>query len=93
MYEVNTNLTLDVVMDVYYKGNQLNHLPQTNWWVCSFSPKEQFVKIDELVVNIEAAFTNPALYPPFESWRLPRLSETPNLNLNPIGVNKFTILF
>ena len=95
MYEINTDLTLDVVMEIIYNGNVLNTLTQANWWVCSFTPDEQFTDLNALEVNIEAAFTNPALYPYFYDTRWPRRNENTieakALSLGPRNSNSFVI--
>ena len=69
-YEVVTDLTLDVDMTITYEGNELNHLVQTNWWVCSFTPEYQLIDIDLLDIFLKVKFTDPTLREPFyNEWK------------------------
>ncbi len=64
-YDVDTDLTLDVDMTITYGGEELNHLVQKNWWVCSFTPEIQLPDIDLLKVDLKVRFTDPSLREPF----------------------------
>ena len=76
-YDVVTDLTLDVDMTIIYQDRELTHLVQTNWWVCSFTPEEQLINIDDLRVSLKVKFTDPSLRDPFyNAWQQREQSET-----------------
>lgn len=104
-YEVVTDLTLDVDMTITYEGNELNHLVQTNWWVCSFTPEKQLIDISELDVFLKVKFTDPSLRDPFystwryyedteydkDNWSEIEIITQPPYNYTNIGEYQFTI--
>lgn len=103
-YNVVPTLTLDVDMTIRYAGNTLNHLIQTNWWVCSFTPDEQLIDINLLEVEASARFTDPLLREPFynqyvanknseNEWKAIEIIEYPPYTDNNVNEYQFTIDF
>ena len=66
-YRVDPGLTLDVDMQVCYQyaNNEFNHFTRESWWVCSFTPEEQFPRLDWIIVNLKVKFSNENLLEPF----------------------------